>query len=207
MPIITKLERQKHDNSRVSVFVDGEYSFSVTDEIIIEYGIAQGKDPSLLPLQDIMAEDEYKRCLSAAFKHAAVSEKTEKQMRDFLTKKEYSLKSVDRVISRLKELDYINDLSYAKNFVEHSAHTGIRALRYKLKTKGISEADILTALENETEEAQEEKALKIAEKQLPKYQKHPVFEQKRRLNAYLLNHGFDYEISKQVIDKLLSEED
>ena len=39
MPKITKLERQKHKNSRVSVFVDEEYAFSLTDEAVVEYGL------------------------------------------------------------------------------------------------------------------------------------------------------------------------
>jgi regulatory protein len=206
MPKITKLERQKHDPARVSVFVDGEYSFSVSDELIIEYNVSSGKDASSLPLDVIMREDEYKRCISAAFKHASVSEKTEKQMRDFLLRKEFSPQAIDKTIARLKELDYINDLNYAVQLAGHSS-SGVRALKYKLRSKGVSESDINAALENETEEMQIEKALKLAKKQIDKYLKYPLYERKRRLNGYLLNHGFDFDVAAQVIEKLLNDED
>lgn len=207
MPKITKLERQKHNDTRVSVFVDDEYAFSVQDELIIEYGITQGLDIKNLPLNRIKEEDSYKTCLSVAFKHMSVSEKSEKQMRDFLTKKEFAQSTIDRVILRLKELNYIDDLSFAKSFIEHSKKTGRRALEYKLKLKGISQKIIDEALENETDSIQEEKAFLLAQKQLPKYLKYELYEQKRRVNAYLVQHGFGWEIASNVIEKLFSKED
>ena len=75
MPTITKLERQKYNENRVSVFVDGDYAFSLLDELIVEYGIALNMDVTLLPLDKIKQEDDYKTCLSVAFKHLSLSEK------------------------------------------------------------------------------------------------------------------------------------
>lgn len=207
MPKITKLERQKHKDTRVSVFVDDEYAFSVQDELVIEYNISLGQDVTLLPLDKIKQEDSYKTCLSVAFKHMSVSEKSEKQMRDFLIKKQFDLNTVDRVISRLKELNYIDDLSFASSFIEHSKKTGKRALEYKLKLKGIPQDIIDIALENETDSMQEEKAFLLAEKQLPKYSKYDIYEQKRRINAYLGQHGFGWEVAQTVIEKLFNKED
>ena len=67
MPKITKLERQKHNNSRVSVFVEGEYAFSLTDETVIEYGIQVGSDINSFPLEKICKDDLYKQAISSAF--------------------------------------------------------------------------------------------------------------------------------------------
>ena len=39
MPIITKIERQKHRDTRVSVFVDDEYAFSLADELFMQYDV------------------------------------------------------------------------------------------------------------------------------------------------------------------------
>ena len=206
MPKITKLERQKHNAKRVSVFVDDEYAFSVLDEIIIEYGISLNMDVTLLPLDKIKEEDDYKYCLSVAFNHISASDKSEKQMRDFLLQKGFLQRSVEKVIKRLKELNYIDDNAFAKNFVEHSKKSGKRALIYKLQLKGIGQEDIDSALENESEEIQEEKALNIAIKQLPKYQDLNAIEKKKKLNAYLFRHGFTWDIISNVIDKLIKED-
>jgi len=199
MPKITKLTRQKHNENRVSVFVDDEYAFSILDELIIEYGISLNMDVSLLPLDKIKEEDDYKYCLSVAFKHFSASDKSEKQMRDFLHKKGFSEDSVEKVILRLKELNYIDDRAFARTFVEHSKKSGKRALIYKLQSKGISQEDIDLALENESDEIQEEKALDLAKKQLPKYAKLNDFEKKQKLNAFLIRHGFTWDIVSTVM--------
>ena len=114
--------------------------------------------------------------------------------------------SITKVINRLKELNYINDQNYAKTFVEHSKKSGKRALIYKLKSKGINDEDIESALENETDALQEEKATILAEKQLPKYQDLTAFEKKKKLNAFLFRHGFTWDIISVVIEKLIKED-
>lgn len=206
MPKITKLVRQKHNDKRVSVFVDDEYAFSVLDEIIIEYNIAVNMDVSMLPLDKIKEEDDYKYCLSVAFNHISASDKSEKQMREFLFKKGFLESSIERVINRLKELNYIDDRAFAKTFVEHSKKSGRRALAYKLRSKGITDEDIDLALENESDELQEEKATVLAQRQLPKYAELTDFEKKKKLNAFLFRHGFTWDIISAVIEKLIKED-
>ena len=206
MPKITKLERQKHNKNRVSVFVDDDYAFSVSDELIIEYKIALNMDVTLLPLNEIMEEDNYKTCLAVAFKHIAISDKSKKQLYDHLIKKAFPVESVERVIARLKELNYIDDLALAKTFVEHSSKSGIMALTAKLQQKGIASEIIEMALENESDELQEEKALNLAKKQMYKYNKLSNYEQKQKLNAFLFRHGFVGEVRCAVIEKLIKED-
>ena len=66
MPQITKLERQKHNQNRISVFVDGQYAFSISDELAVLYRLAPEVQLENALLAQMMQEDEYKRALSAA---------------------------------------------------------------------------------------------------------------------------------------------
>lgn len=207
MPKITKIERHKHKDTRVSVFVDDEYAFSLSDEIVIAYGVAVGMDVNSLPLKEMAEEDEYKRAMSCAFTHMSRSEKSEKQLREHLIKKEFSPKTVEKIIVRLKELNYIDDENLARNFVEHSSFSGKKAIAFKLKTKGISDEIINEVLENVTEEEQLEKAIELAQKQLPKYKKYELYHQKRRINDFLGRKGFDWEIVSAAIEKVFNSED
>ncbi len=207
MPKITKLERQKHKDTRVSVFVDDEYAFSLSDELIIAYNISVGMDVNSLPLKEIAEEDEYKRAMSCAFTHMSRSEKSEKQLREHLFKKEFSENTIEKIMARLKELNYVDDLSYARNFVEHSLSSGKKALRFKLKTKGISDSIINEVLENVTDDDQLRKAIELAEKQLPKYQKYELYDQKRRLNDFLARKGFEWDVISSAIEKVFNNED
>lgn len=205
MPTVTKIERQKHNNERVSVFIDGEYSFSVSDEIIIQYGIAVGMNVNSLPLKEITEEDEYKRALSSAFKHMSVSEKTEKQIVTHLLRKEFSQAVTQRVITRLKELNYIDDLTFAKNFVEHTSGKGKRAVIFKLREKGVPDSIINEVIANMSEDSQLESAIELLKKQLPKLSKYEGYEKKRRLNDFLLRRGFDWSVAAEAIEKCLEE--
>lgn len=207
MPKITKLERQKHKETRVSVFVDDEYAFSLSDELIIAYGVSVGTDVNSLPLKEIAEEDEYKRAMSCAFTHMSRSEKSEKQLREHLFKKEFSENTIEKIMARLKELNYVDDLNLAKNFVEHSSSSGKKAIRFKLKTKGISDEIINEVLENVSDEDQLEKAIELAEKQLPKYNKYELYDQKRRMNDFLARRGFDWNVISSAIEKVFRDED
>lgn len=206
MPKITKLERQKHKNSRVSVFVDGEYSFSLTDETVVEYGIFTGADVNDFPLEEIYKKDRYKQALSSAFMTLSRSAKSEKQLRDALLKKEFDSFCVDAVIERLKELNYIDDLRFAQSFLENSSSSGINAIRFKLKSKGISDEIINSVLENVKDDDQIVRAVEIIKKQMPRYSKYEIFEQKRKLNDFLYRKGFQWDVIKSAIDKVFSED-
>lgn len=206
MPKITKLERQMHKNSRVSVFVDDEYAFSLTDEAVIEYGLIVGKDVNTLPLEEIYIEDQYKQALSSAFNHMSRSEKSEKQIKDFLLKK-FSEDTVVRVINRLKELNYLDDYNFAKNFKESSKNAGVNAIKMKLKARGISDEIINSVLEEVSEEEQLEKAVELTKKQLPKYSKYELYDQKRKINDFLYRKGFQWDVIKGAIERVFTEED
>ncbi len=207
MPKITKLERQKHNALRVSVFVDDEYAFSVTDELIIEYGITTGRDSNSLPLNEILKEDAYRSALSKAYRHLSATEKSEKQMRDFLASKEFDAETVERVIVKLKELNYINDSALAETFVEYSHNSGKRAIRYKLKVKGISDEIINDVLEAIDDEQQLDSAVSLALKQKQKYTKYDIREQKNKTGAFLARRGFDWDIVSEAIERCFSEDD
>ncbi len=206
MPKITKLERQKHKNSRVSVFVDDEYAFSLTDETVVEYGIFVGADVNEFPLEEIYKKDRYKQALSSAFMTLSHSAKSDKQLRDALLKKEFDEITINSVIDRLKELNYIDDFRFAKSFAESSTTSGVNAIRYKLKSKGISDEIINSVLENVDDDEQLIKAVEIIKKQLPKYSKYEIYEQKRKINDFLYRKGYQWEVIKSAIDKVFSEE-
>lgn len=207
MPKITKMERQKHKNSRVSVFVDEEYAFSLTDETVVEYGLFIGADVNGLPLEEICKKDRYKQALSGAFIYLSHSAKTEKQIRDYLFKKEFDENTVDSVIGRLKELNYIDDFLFAKSFTENSVSSGVNTIRYKLKSKGVSDEIINSVLEDVSDENQISKAMEILKKQMPKYSKYEAFDKKRKLNDFLYRKGFQWDVIKSAIEKVFSEED
>ena len=207
MPIITKLERQKHDSKRVSVFVDEEYAFSLSDELVILHKLAVGKDVNLLPLKELAEEDDFSRALTACYELLGRSEKTEKQLREYLTKKTYSEETADRVTDRLKELGYLDDRAYAERFTENCRGLGKRAIRCKLSSRGVPQAIITEVLNALPDESLLEDACRLAEKQRARYAALPEREQKRKISEFLARRGYDWDTVSGAVEHLFSVEE
>lgn len=207
MPTITKLERQKHDSRRVSVFVDDEFAFSLSDELVILNKLAVGKDVNLLPLKELAEEDAFSRALSASYDLLGRSEKTEKQLREYLAKKEYDETTVGRVTDRLKELGYLDDRAYAERFAETCSGMGKRAIRYKLVSRGVPRDVIEDVLATVPEETFREDALLLARRQQARVAALPLKEQKRKLSDFLARRGYDWDTVSGTIERLYAGEE
>ncbi len=199
MPQITKLERQKHNQNRISVFVDGQYAFSISDELAVLYRLAPEVQLENALLAQMMQEDEYKRALSAAFAHMSHSEKSEKQMRNFLEKKEFSPAAIEQAVIRLQELGYLDDAALAENFIAGSKTLGRRAIEYKLREKGLARETIQEALEALDEDTQLAAAKALVAKQAQKYAGLEEKIRRRKLSEFLARRGFDWDTITEAL--------
>ena len=205
MPEITKLERQKHDKTRVSVFVDEEYAFSCKDEIIVEFNIKKGMNVNELPLEKIKKEDDFSRAYSYAYKSVLRSDKTEKQIFDALKKNEFEENIIEKVIERLKENDLINDIKYAEYAVCAFRGTGKRGIIYKLKQRGLSDEIINLAIEKIDEDDQVKEACELIRKKTK--QGEDKYKQNLRIKRYLLQRGFEWDTIDEAMEKVFGEEE
>ena len=85
--IITKIELQKRTKDRVNVYINGEFSFACSAEIIYTYGISKDKNIDMDYLKEIIDEDNYIKSKSYALKVMERTHKTEKQIFDKLAQK------------------------------------------------------------------------------------------------------------------------
>jgi regulatory protein len=127
------------------------------------------------------------------------SPKTERQVRTWLFKKrkEGEFLDIDAIITKLKDLGYINDLEYATRFAEtKQTKLGHRNIKNKLAIKGIAREHIDTL---ETPD-QTDLAKTLAEK----YMRGKNRDQKtfQKLYRFLLSKGFDYDTINHVTQKL-----
>lgn len=110
---------------------------------------------------------------------------------------------IDEIVAELEGYGYINDERYAKMKIGAYLNSGksLRYIKTKLAIKGIEEDDI-NNLVTEFEYDPFEAALKLAKKK-----KLGINKEKRQKDlAAIVRAGFDYDIAKQVILFLASEE-
>lgn len=207
--IITKIELGKRNKDRVNVFVDEEFSFSCSTELVFHHHLEKGKTINLDLLKDIIEEDNYIKCKSSALKFIEKSHKTEKEMTLKLLQKGYEEKTIARVMKFLKEYNFINDSKYAEVFIkDKSSSMGVNKIRYTLKGKGIEDNVIekeLHILEScEFEEENYRMLRSIAEKkykQISSSEKDTI-KASKKLCDFLARRGYTWGDIKKVIKEI-----
>ena len=203
--VITKIEAQKKKTDRVSIFINEEFAFGCSSELIYYHNLSKGKEVDEEELSEIVEEDNYITAKNLGLKYVESSLKTEFQVKEYLVKKEYNDKVIDKVISFLKEYKFLDDNYYANAFAKQYINSQGRGnIKFKLMQKGISEEIIENALCSFSREQEESVALKLAEKRaliLCKKENDKI-KVKAKLNSYLLSKGYDFETVSSIIRKI-----
>lgn len=199
MALITKLERQKHNKERISVFVDGEYAFSLSEDTVLEYRIEKGKDVNSLPLKEITEEDEYRSALKKGYALIMGSAKSEKQLLDKLLQKGFGREASEKAVSRIKENGYIDDVAYCEDFL-HNTLLGRRGIEYKLFLRGIKRETVQSVLEDIDDVFFIDNANKVLDINRKKFEKLSGYARKNKMYTILEQHGYDRDIISTVLE-------
>jgi len=137
--------------------------------------------------------------------------RSEKEIIDYLKKKKVDSNTSQKVILKLKENNFLNDVEFTKWWVEQRTLIKPRAwriIKIELKQKGIS-SEIIEEL-NINSESEEENdltmAIKLTQKRLPRYKNLSRQDLYQKLGKYLAYKGFDWETVKRSIDEVFSKE-
>jgi len=131
--------------------------------------------------------------------------RSEKEIREKLRQKDYDSEIIDAVVVFLKKAKLLNDVLFAKLWVESriKRFLGLSRLAYELKEKGIDKSVVDEALQRARENYDEKAAvLEIIRHKLGKMKNIPPEKVKSRLYGFLLRRGFPKNI---VIETLIKE--
>jgi regulatory protein len=222
---ITLVEYQKTHPDRVNIHIEEEYAFSVTAILAAERKLKAGLYLTTEAVEEIQNADLYNRGLAAALQLLALRPRSEAEIRDHLRKRypDATSETLTRVIDRLKELDYLNDASFAKFWVENRsafAPRGRNLLKQELMKKRVARDIIETVIQEHLEALQEEadeegdesgqtveetQALEMARKKARSYaaEAWPGFY--RKMGSFLQRRGYTYDITGKVTKQVWQE--
>ncbi len=204
---ITGLKPQRRSKKRLSVFVDGEFAFSLDKETIAQFGLKEGKRVDSQFLEQVVLEEQFRLCRDYAFLLLSYKARTEKELRERLEKKGYSPEVIARVFERLKELGLVDDEKLAQDYVEDRikvGHKGRWRVRQELLKRGLSRQQIERALKQAPDET--EAARMVLEHFLPRYKRLDQETRKRRLYGLLARRGFSAETIARVMSRTISDD-
>lgn len=216
---ITAVEPQKKNPKRFNVFLDGEFAFGADEDLVVNQRLVPGKIIQHQVLDTLLFEAEVGKLMERMYGLFSVRQRSEKEVRDYLknlsfkrkmkNQEEISQVSIDLIIERLKQKEMLNDLEFAKAWVEsrrRSKGKSVRALKVELMQKGIDREIVEEAVSRQplasrsgSAISEEQLAKKALEKKLKSWKKLDKNKFKQKAIEFLLRKGFDYELVKKVI--------
>jgi len=203
---ITRIEPQKKNPRRRSVFIDGKFAFGVDEEVVSKLGLEKGEDLTEQKIKEILIQKSENEAKEVALRFLSFRRRTEKEVKDKLKRKDFDEKTIKTTIDKLKEYDLINDSEFATAWVkERLAYKprGKKLLRQELWKKGIKK-DIIDQVTEELCQDEDKSALELLEKIKKRYKNLEPKVARRRMLSLLLRRGFSYETAKNTLALLTS---
>ncbi len=199
---ITDIKQQVKNQERYSIYIDGKFSFGLSELALMNSGLRVGREldqAELAELKDTAKSDKaYNQCLGLIARRP----RSEWEIREYLKRKEYDPELIDQQVDRLYKSKWLNDLDFARRWVENRRllkSTSKRRLHQELKMKRVPDSIIQQALEeDDTDETEVLRNLVARKRQQSRYQ------DAQKLMAYLMRQGYNY---GQVKDAMSIQDD
>jgi regulatory protein len=194
---ITAIKAQVKRQGRYSIFVEGKYSFSLSDTALLDSKITTGQEVDEAQIREYKQLSSDDKLYAKALQYAAIRPRSTWEMQSYLKRKEADPLLAEQILSKLSDFNYLNDESFARSWVQSRRllkPISRRRLVQELRAKRISDeiANIVLA-EDETDERDTLRTLIERKRRQTRYQ------DKTKLMQYLAGQGFGYDDIKQTL--------
>jgi len=207
---ITAITAQQKNPNRVNVMVEGKYRFSLDIFQVVDLKLKIGNDYSEEELFELETESQFGKLYGRALEYSLSRPHSAREIRDYLYRKTRDTPTktgdmrkgvsqvvAERVYERLLEKGHIDDVAFARFWVENRnmrKGSSKRKLTAELQAKGVDRAVIEQAL-GETERSDDEEIMKIIAKKRPRYSDEQKFKQ------YLARQGFSFDAITEALQR------
>lgn len=196
---ITDIKAQVKREGRYSIFVDGKYSFSLSENELLNTGLKIGQEfdaPGLEQLKTKAVED---KAMMRAYDLLARRPRSRWEMQEYLRRKDYPTELIEKILNTLSDKGYLDDEKFARAWIENRRllkKTSKRQLMLELQQKRISSDTISKVLaEDETDEQQ------VVRDVIAKKRTQTRYQDDQKLIAYLLRQGFSYDDIRSALSQ------
>jgi regulatory protein len=210
--LITDISLQTKNPDRVNISIDGKYALSLSLYQVADLKLKIGSEITADSLAEIETESQFGKLYSRALEYSLMRPHSVKEVRDYLWRKTRTTKYksrdghikerpgvdqsiADRVLERLASKNYVDDVRFAKHWIENRNQTkgsSMRKLVAELRAKGVSSETIDEAIAG-SDRNDDEELSKIINKKKHKY------DDEQKLIAYLARQGFSFDAIKKAL--------
>ncbi len=194
---ITAIKQQVKRQDRYSIYIDGKYVFSFSQNELMNSGLKVGRELTEQELHDLQDTATTDKAYDRALNLISHRPRSEGELRDYLRRKDLADHDITTVINRLRDRGYVDDADFAKRWVATRRllkSTSKRRLMQELRQKRIADDIIQVVLaDDETDERSVLRELVQRKRKQTKYQDN------LKLMQYLSRQGFGYDDIKTVL--------
>lgn len=152
--------------------------------------------------------DLYDKYLNSALHFLSFRNRSEKEIRDYLKKKNAPSEITEKIITYCKNYNFLNDEKFAKDWVRSRSTYRLKSkmiIKMELRKKGIDPDIIEKALKPQDDEELDDnqQIKKLLEKRLSRYKGLPRDKLYQKLGGFLARRGFSWGTIKKSIDSEL----
>lgn len=196
---ITAIKQQVKRSDRYSILIDNKYTCSFSEAELLKLGLSVGQAITSKDLDALKNDAVKDKAKTRAFDLISRRPRSSWELHDYLKRKDYEEDVINSTLETLSDLGYVNDLDFAKRWVENRRllkASSKRRLRQELKQKRVSDEIIDQVLEeDETDEREVLRELIARKRKQTKYQDN------LKLMQYLSRQGFPYDLIKEAISE------
>lgn len=153
-------------------------------------------------------QDRIEKYLSLTYRYLTIRNRSEKEIRDYLLKKNADPDIIDAIVGRLYEQKFLDDEAFARGWIRSRAMfrpRGKRMLQMELQQKGIDKELILKVLSEPNEDVPDEltQAKNLIQKRVEKLQGEPRQVIYQKVGAFLGRRGYGWDTIKKAIDQTI----
>lgn len=193
---ITKITEQVKNPNRVSVFVDGKYSFSLSLDQLLDLRIKVGDEVDEARLKELVKLSQVGKLKMRTLEWLMIRPHSAKELKDYLRRKKLADEEIINLVEYFKAHNYQNDEAFAGWWLEQrrAKHKSANFIKFELRTKGIEDETIQLVIgEDAVCDQQMLKQLISKKRRQAKYQ------DEKKLIEYLLRQGYNYSLIKEVL--------
>ena len=150
MPQITAIKVNKKRPNKRSIFIDGQFAFTVSEGIFFQHNLEEGGELTDKQIKELTTVDEFDKAKQAAVNLLSFRPRSIKEVSNRLIHKGWNKDLADRVTGELVDKGYLNDEEFAAIFARDRAKNkclGPVALKSELIKTGVAQKIIEQTIE------------------------------------------------------------
>ena len=150
-----------------------------------------------------------KSALDSALFYLGFRNRTERELKKYLEKKEYDSNEIHEAINRLKELNYIDDSRFIENYLISHYKSSIKSRKeiyFKLLNFDLDRELIDLAFDQMDSNIEFENAVRFLEKQMHLNENGDSDDLREKIKQKAMIHGFSYSTITKAFNKIIWKE-